>query len=254
MQNQQTSSVISILILVCMKKLAILLSLLFLFSFAAQAQDAEPTSEPAPSTPSADSDRSFGVVAHAGLLGYGADFATRVNPHLILRAGFNFFQLAGFEDVRDLAGRSVQILASNNTLSFDVMGEYYPWQKSSFKLLFGGSYIHSLTANALIMVADPMMFGDIELTPEQVGDLEIELAYGGMAPFLGLGFGRSVPNKRIGLGLEVGSYFLSAPSVNMNASELLEPSASTEQEKSLEDSFRSLRWLPVLKIRLAVGL
>ena len=155
------------------------------------------------------------MVAHAGLLGYGADFATRVNPHLILRAGVNFFQLEGFEDVRKLAGRSVLIVASNNTLSFDMMGEYYPWQKSSFKLLFGASYIQSLTANAMIMVTDPMMFGEIELTPEQVGEMEIELAYGGMAPFLGIGFGRSIPNKRIGLGLEVGTYYIGSPSVNM---------------------------------------
>ena len=194
------------------------------------------------------------MVAHAGLLGYGADFATRVNPHLILRAGVNFFQLEGFEDVRELAGRSVLIVASNNTLSFDMMGEYYPWQKSSFKLIFGGSYIQSLTANAMIMVTDPMMFGEIELTPEQVGEIDIELAYGGMAPFLGIGFGRSIPNKRIGLGLEVGSYYIGSPSVNMNASELLEPSASAEQEKSLEESFRTLSWLPTVKFRLAVRL
>ena len=194
------------------------------------------------------------MVAHAGLLGYGADFATRVNPHLILRAGVNFFQLEGFEDVRELAGRSVLIVASNNTLSFDMMGEYYPWQKSSFKLIFGGSYIQSLTANAMIMVTDPMMFGEIELTPEQVGEMDIELAYGGMAPFLGIGFGRSIPNKRIGLGLEVGSYYIGSPSVNMNASELLEPSASAEQEKSLEESFRTLSWLPTVKFRLAVRL
>jgi hypothetical protein len=194
------------------------------------------------------------MVAHAGLLGYGADFATRVNPHLILRAGVNFFQLEGFEVVRELAGRSVLIVASNNTLSFDMMGEYYPWQKSSFKLLFGASYIQSLTANAMIMVTDPMMFGEIELTPEQVGEMEIELAYGGMAPFLGIGFGRSVPNKRIGLGLEVGSYYIGSPSVNMNASELLEPSASAEQEKRFEESFRTLSWLPAVKFRLAVRL
>ena len=194
------------------------------------------------------------MVAHAGLLGYGADFATRVNPHLILRAGVNFFQLEGFEVGRELAGRSVLIVASNNTLSFDMMGEYYPWQKSSFKLLFGASYIQSLTANAMIMVTDPMMFGEIELTPEQVGEMEIELAYGGMAPFLGIGFGRSVPNKRIGLGLEVGSYYIGSPSVNMNASELLEPSASAEQEKSLEESLRTLSWLPAVKFRLAVRL
>ena len=237
-----------------MKKYTLLLSLLFLFSFHVHAQDAEAASQPEPSTASADADRSFGMVAHAGLLGYGADFATRVNPHLILRAGVNFFQLEGFEDVRELAGRSVLIVASNNTLSFDMMGEYYPWQKSSFKLIFGGSYIQSLTANAMIMVTDPMMFGEIELTPEQVGEMDIELAYGGMAPFLGIGFGRSIPNKRIGLGLEVGSYYIGSPSVNMNASELLEPSASAEQEKSLEESFRTLSWLPAVKFRLAVRL
>jgi hypothetical protein len=237
-----------------MKKFTILLSLLFLFSFAAHAQDDGSASEPEPSTASADADRSYGMVAHAGLLGYGADFATRVNPHLILRAGVNFFQLEGFEDVRELAGRSVLIVASNNTLSFDMMGEYYPWQKSSFKLLFGASYIQSLTANAMIMVTDPMMFGEIELTPEQVGEMEIELAYGGMAPFLGIGFGRSIPNKRIGLGLEVGTYYIGSPSVNMNASELLEPSASAEQEKSFEESFRTLSWLPAVKFRLAVRL
>ena len=237
-----------------MKKFIILLSFSFLFSFAAQAQDAGSASQPEPSTASADADRSFGMVAHAGLLGYGADFATRVNPHLILRAGANFFQLEGFEDVRELAGRSVLIVASNNTLSFDMMGEYYPWQKSSFKLLFGASYIQSLTANAMIMVTDPMMFGEIELTPEQVGEMDIELAYGGMVPFLGIGFGRSIPNKRIGLGLELGSYYIGSPSVNMNASELLGPSASAEQEKSLEESFRTLSWLPAVKFRLAVRL
>lgn len=199
------------------------------------------------------------MVAHAGLLGYGADFATRVNPHLILRAGVNFFQMAQREVefgayVPTVGGNPVKIVASNNTLFFDMMGEYYPWQKSSFKLVFGGSYIHSLTANALIMVDAPMMFGEILLTPEQVGEMDIELAYGGMAPFLGIGFGRSIPNKRIGLGLEVGSYYIGSPLVNMNASELLEPSASAEQEKSLEESFRTLSWLPTVKFRLAVRL
>lgn len=242
-----------------MKKFTILLSLLFLYSFAAHAQDAGSASEPEPSTASVDADRSFGMVAHAGLLGYGADFATRVNPHLIIRAGVNFFQMAQREVefgayVPVVGGNPVKIVASNNTLFFDMMGEYYPWKKFSFKLLFGGAYIHSLTANALIMVDAPMMFGEIELTPEQIGEMEIELAYGGMAPFLGIGFGRSIPNKRIGLGLEVGTYYIGSPSVNMNASELLEPSASAEQERSFEESFRTLSWLPAVKFRLAVRL
>jgi hypothetical protein len=194
----------------------------------------------------------FGVILHGGAIGYGLDVAYNINPHLNVRAGLNLFNISGIEVPYTIDERDVNIVLANNALSFEVMAEYLPWQSSSFKIVGGLGYISEFTGEAQIMVNEPLMFGEIEIRPEDIGQLNLQLQYQGLAPYLGIGFGRSVPKKRVGFGFELGTYYVGSPSVSMTGTELLEPSANEDQEQAFEDAFSSLQWLPNLKLRLAI--
>ncbi len=110
--------------------------------------------------------------------------------------------------------------------------EYYPFLKSSFKLIGGVSYIPKVE---IVIIASPnenYTFGETVFTPEEVGTLRFGLNYGkGVAPFVGIGFGRAVPKKQIGFGFELRTYYLKQPEVSLTGTERL--SSMNEQEKKV---------------------
>ena len=95
------------------------------------------------------------------------------------------------------------------------------------------------------------MIEDIEVSPEEVGFIKGTIQMGSkLSPYFGLGFGRAVPRKRVGIGLDLGTYYKGRPRVDLEATSLLRNNVNNEQV--LEDALSFVRWWPVVSFRLAV--
>lgn len=194
------------------------------------------------------------IGVHAGLPGFGFEVAQNLSPHFNLRFRASYFTIGDLIFEYDLDGRNLDLDLDAQTQTYDLLVEFLPSTKSSFKLVAGISYIADLRGDANIMLSEGSAFGDIFLEPEEIGEINLSLFSEGVAPYMGFGFGRAVPKGRVGFGFEAGTYYVQSPTVEMDASGLLTPTANETEEQKLENALDSFRWMPVVLLKLTVKL
>ena len=193
-----------------------------------------------------------GIAIQGGLPGVGLEYAYSLNSHLNLRARGLFMSVSGINYPYTIDGRDIDIELEANALNFDLLLEYMPKATGAFKIVAGFSYVDNFDGAASIMLEESTTFGDVVLEPEDIGQIDLSILYSGFAPYMGLGFGRAVPKNRVGFSVELGTYYIGAPDVQIAATELFTPSANREQEENLEEALDSFRWMPSLMFKLAV--
>jgi hypothetical protein len=230
------------------------------FSFAQDAPPPPPTEE-STFTPLIEPG-AMALGLNFGLPGVGLDFAYKINQSFSARARFQTlpFELNDFEYTLD-----GQDLLADVTLNFSQIGivaDYYPFKSSSFKLMAGVSYFINNSFSATIAINDTLYvgedgsdaddLGDFVFYPDDIGTITIASEWGQIVPYMGLGFGRAVPNKRVGFGIELGAYYIGAPDVNVDATGML--TETSEEEAGLEEGLSEYAWLPQINLRLSVRL
>ena len=154
-----------------------------------------------------------------------------------------FFDMEGIENV-DLA---------LNLSSVDLMAEIYPFGPvSSFSVTAG---LHFMTNNLFEISGQITGSGDIlGVQVESLGagsPSSITLEANKIAPYLGIGFGRAVPKRRVGLGVKLGVFVLGKePKLTFTSSNLTRSVDEIEADlqKEINDNFPSI--LPSLNVRV----
>ena len=95
---------------------------------------------------------------------------------------------------------------------------------------------------------ESVAFGDVILTKEDYGNVGLGFEWSGVAPYLGLGFGRAVPNSRFGFSIEGGSYFSTSPKMTLEATKLLAPKG--DQIEEVEETFKTWKFIPLVQFRV----
>lgn len=192
------------------------------------------------------------IALSGGLPGFGLEYAYNINRRLNIRAGFLAFQLNDYNTDMEVNGQDINLNANLSAGTYDLHLEYQPSSQSSFKLVAGLSYLNNVGVNTLILLNNDMEFGDLTIDNEEIGDIDMTITWSGLAPYLGLGFGRAVPKKRVGFGFEIGSYYAGGPDVQIDASGMLEN--TNEEEAEMEENLASYAWVPRVMARLAIKL
>lgn len=233
-----------------MKKIVYSLLLAGLGFATIKAQDSAATESKVDKYPMWQKRSAIGI--SAGMPGFGLDYAYNLNRSFNLRVGFLAFGLNDFNTDLEISGQSVNVNANLNSTVYDLMFEYHPSTNYAFKLVAGLSYLNNVGVNTLILLNDDIGYGDLIIDNEEIGDIDVTLDYTGIAPYLGFGFGRAVPKKRAGFGIELGAYYAGGPDVTIVASGMLENTSEEEQE--LEDNLASYAWIPRAMMRLTIKL
>lgn len=185
-----------------------------------------------------------------GSPGLGLEYARKLSPKLNAKVVWHSFKLEDFEQ-KDLEIKDdkVDLLANLELSIIDLGIEFLPFKNSSFKLTAGLGIISKLNTNAIITYTEDVKFGDVVITKKDIGEVNADVSWSGTAPYLGIGFGRAIPKKRLGFGIEIGSYFTSSPEATLTATKLLAP--TSKQEDNLKEAISSFKFIPRLQFRLA---
>jgi hypothetical protein len=225
------------------------------FSFGAIAQDANTTSDSSITTtldkyPSWKNRHAIGL--SAGLPGYGIEYAYNINRSLNVRAGFLTFTLNDINTDLEVNGQDINVNANLSSGVYELLLEYQPSSNHAFKLVGGFGYLNKVGVNTLVLLNNDIAFGDLSIDNEDIGDIDVSVSWSGMAPYIGFGFGRAVPKKRAGFGIEFGAFYAGGPDVTIDASGMLANTSMEEQE--LEDNLASYSWMPRIMGRLVFKL
>lgn len=185
-----------------------------------------------------------------GSPGLGLEYARKISQKLNAKVVWHSFKLEDFEqEDLEIDDDVVDLLANIESSIIDIGIEFLPFKNSSFKLITGLGILSKVKTNALITYTEDVKYGDITITKENIGEINADVSWNGMAPYVGIGFGRAVPKKRLGFGIEFGSYFTSSPDVILTATNLLSPTA--EQEDNLKEALKTFKFIPKIQLRLA---
>ena len=185
-----------------------------------------------------------------GSPGMGLEYARKLNSKFSAKVVWHSFSLSDFsqEDL-DLNGDKVDLLANLDVKIIDLGIEYLPFKNSSLKLTAGIGFLSNVNLNSVFTYTEDVTVGTVIIKKQDVGEIVADVNWSGAAPYLGFGFGRAIPKKRLGFGIEIGTYFASPPTVNLTASKLLAPTAS--QEENLQNSLEDFKFIPRIQFRLA---
>ena len=211
---------------------------------------------------------SLAVGVSASTTGIGIDVASPIGSYLAVRAGVSFmpnFTYSTDVDV-DIEGSyegniptSIDVEGGMGRTAGEILLNVYPFKSSSF-FVCGGAYFgggklikikgHSDELAELIKEGQEVgiEIGNYRIPVDQNGNISGGLKVSSFRPYLGLGFGRAIPKKRIGFMFEMGVQFHNTPKVYTNNGDLSDLTA--EADNDFTDIIDKLTVYPVLKFRL----
>jgi hypothetical protein len=94
-----------------------------------------------------------------------------------------------------------------------------------------------------------LILGDYFIVPDEDGNIDAKIKVSGFRPYLGLGFGRAVPRKRIGCQFDLGVQFWGSPKVVVNGETLQADRVGDQLDDALSIVSR-IKVFPVVSFRL----
>lgn len=214
----------------------------------------------------------LGVGVHAATTGFGIEVATPITRFVTARAGVSF--MPGFSFNTDFDGTyqstidgtpyegyfNMDVNASIKRAQGSLIFNVYPAPRfSSFFVAvgayFGGARIVGLHGHSdeLVELAAHQSYidlGDYRLPVDRNGNVTASLRSGAFRPYVGLGFQRPVPYKRLNFGVELGVQYMGHMKVYNGESEI-EPSAVIDSDDTWQKVIDKAVVYPVLKFTLS---
>ncbi len=243
-----------------MKKiLTVFLLLTIATLIKAQEQPTAPTQISAQSGVVEDNvgSNAWGVSLNLTTNGIGAELSRSLttNRKLVARLGGNYFTY----DLKNYAYNNgsndkPQYLLANANIVLGSIGAYIDWHPfgNAFKLTGGVAYLMSKVTSTA-QLRDSTLQGVIQISPDEVGQIKAEIKpSSNIAPYIGLGFGRSIPKHRVGVSFEIGTYYMGSPNVDFYCTKMLEPTSG--MKTVLTNNLSPNQWLPRLSLSINVRL
>ena len=167
-------------------------------------------------------------------------FGEKFNVHV----GYNYFALTQSLGETDDYKTEGKIGLS----SISALGDFFPFESSTFRIT-GGVMYNLNVIDATLTAAKEYKVGGDNYSPEELGDLTATIEFNKFSPYLGLGFGNPTSgDSGFGFVFDVGTMYQGTAIVNLQAEGLLKPSATKDQEKTIENNLSWFQWYPVVSL------
>ena len=198
----------------------------------------------------------FGVGASIGTKNYiGADLLINIVSQLHVRLGYNRFEF-DFDDVQtSVSGFTNQDLSFTGTIRQSNVEVLFEWGILDGLVRFVGGPVITIDneIQSDFRLTEDIQINDITIPAAEVGSGDVAVTHSfKVFPYVGIGFGRSLPWRRFGVNLDVGTYYKGTTQVKLGATGLIRANEDNEDiiNRNLRDEPVSSLW-PVVSLRLA---
>jgi len=218
--------------------------LTMLFCVVAYAQQGN-TESPVTSGNAAQFVSPISLQVLVGSQGIGADIKYGFLPKLSGRLGFGIIPVSKNKDFH-FFGFPVQGQFSTSFSNVHLLADYSPFNTNSIRLVGGASYITQGKATALISPMGGYNIGNQALTKDQIGVLQADVTWKGVAPYLGIALFKGFPGQLLNVNVDVGTYYLSSPGTSFTGTKLL--SDNDANSIQFNKNMQGYRWMPVVQL------
>ena len=181
-----------------------------------------------------------------GSTGIGGEVKLPIKRHTV-KLGYNYLPLSYSTDFT--MGLALKVDAEGSFKKINCTYEYQLFEKKEwFKVQAGISYLTSANSTVTLTPTQSVSAGIVSLNADEIGNVTITSDSKGIAPYLGLGFGRTVPKKKLNVGLDLGVNYINAPKVTSIGTKLL--SDNEQLGIDLTEKLKTYRWLPVMQLSI----
>jgi hypothetical protein len=192
----------------------------------------------------------IGIGLHASTLGYGPELNFTVNPYLVLRFDYNYYNDYSYTTTKDSIKYDAHLHLNNYGAALD----WHP---------FAGVFLVSLGAfkdnNYIDAIAVPQQSYTINgqtFLASEVGTLSGHITFNSWAPYLGIGLNTLGSEDRgVGFELGLGVFYQGSPSVALQAHGPITQVpdlgiAVQAEQRHLDDQWNSYKYYPVVNLGL----
>ena len=215
---------------------------------------------------------SLAVGLNVGTTGIGIDVATPITKYVMLRGGVSFMPGIAIktdvdvqvDDPTGMGGSYPARLAMEGSLKRaqgELVASVYPFPSFPFFIsagaFFGGDKLATITGHSEELKnyisqgsQAGVAIGDYVLPVDKDGNVSGGLKVKAVRPYVGIGFGRLVPKKRIGFSGELGVQVHGTPEVYTDYGSLDNLMSELDPDDDFTKIIDKLTVYPVLKLRL----
>lgn len=194
--------------------------------------------------------RPMAISAMVGTAGFGLEVKREVADKWVLRLGGNVLPF-GFTKVETLGNVVVSGRYKGRFTNIHLLADYTfsPFNNFSMRGTAGLAYFAKGKVDATLTPVGSQKYGEIELNDGTMGDAVVTADWQGVAPYIGVGFGKAIPATRLNISVDLGTYyFVSNPDVDMVTSGYL--MGNEAQKNQIKENLKSYSWLPTLQVAL----
>lgn len=173
----------------------------------------------------------------------GTHFLYQINNQIVTIDGKNiYFYGNTLVGIKLRVNGKIELGAANISLDFHPFG-------NAFKISTGCALIFT-QLNFIATPRDSLKQGEISIGPEEQGNIYYALKTQMLCPYLGIGIGRAIPKKRLGVNFEIGAYYIGEPKLSFETTGMLEP--TSVEEGKLKENIRNYQLLPTISLGLII--
>lgn len=196
----------------------------------------------------------IGVILKASTTGIGGDIGYRINSRWLIKAGIDQFNY-DFNTSFEQSSSNFDLKGSVKAGTIGLLADY---QVAYRFYVTGGLVLNNFKTDFGGRLLDDIEFGDVIISKEKVGDINWKIKpKSSIAPYLGIGFGNLLNQKRkLNLGFEMGAMLQGPPDFDITANGFFEANSSPEfnQAGTLNNNFSSFQFYPVIRLHLAYAI
>lgn len=122
----------------------------------------------------------------------------------------------------------------------------------SLKVSGGAWYVNKPDYNFTANLRDPLIWGQLTFSPEEIGMVSTTIKTNKVQPYLGLGYDQFYLGKNINFSINAGGLYQGKPMVSMMATNMLKP--TEESAARLEHNLSSYQFIPFVQLHIQYNL
>lgn len=193
--------------------------------------------------------RNYNVALKVGTLGVGLDVSTAISENVAVRFNVNGLKYSRTEEIDD-----IEYDGDLNLLTAGILLDYFPLD-NAFRVS-GGAYYNG---NKFTGIATPTATTNIEINGitygvNDVGQLDAEITFDKVAPYLGIGWGNDTRTEGLGFSLDIGAMYHGTPKADLDVTvnnPVLEAQIKNDvaaEKQELLDEIEKYKVYPVVMI------
>lgn len=197
-----------------------------------------------------DDQGALGLGVHASTLGYGPELSFTVDPYLVLRFDYNYYDDYSYTTTKD----SIQYDAHLHLNNYGAALDWHPF--AGIFLVSLGVFKDNNYLNAVAVPQQSYTLNGQTFTASEVGTLAGHITFNSWAPYLGVGL-NTLGSEDRGVGFEIGAgvFYQGSPSVALQANGPIAQvpdlrTAVLAEQQRLDDQWNSYKYYPVLNLGL----